>query len=274
MVNLFIAVPCYGGKLHADFAQSLLRLTAELGVEKIDCTVDFIGTESLICRARNTFVSKFYANPRYTHLLFLDSDLIFNPKAIITMIKRNKELIGCPYPKKMYNVEKMNALQEEGIPFHDMMGKHSTLITDINYNFISDDANTKYLSEGSCYLAKDIPTGCMLIKRSALTAMMMAYPERQFRNNIFGLDSRQNDYYFDFFATGVVEGIYLSEDYYFCFLAKSIALECWIECGYTFGHIGVNTYYGNLEEQLQNFGMSDSLNLDKKLLSKYNETSK
>jgi len=273
MINLFIGIPCYGGKLHCDFAQSLMRLTAELGVNNINCSIEFIGTESLICRARNNLVSKFYANPQFTHLLFLDSDLIFNPKAITAMISRKKEIIGCPYPKKMYNLNKMNTLQEEGVTTVDMLGKLSTLITDINYNFINDESS-KYISEGSAFLAKDVPTGCMLIKRSAITAMMMAYPERQYRNNIYGLDERQANYYFDLFATGVIKGIYLSEDYYFCFLAKDIGLECWIETGFTFGHIGSNTFYGNLDEQFKRFGMNDNLNLDKKLLHKYNESSK
>ena len=29
-MSIFIAVPCYGGQIHAEFAQSLLKLVSEL----------------------------------------------------------------------------------------------------------------------------------------------------------------------------------------------------------------------------------------------------
>jgi len=269
MINLFIAVPAYGGKVYAEFTRCLLRLTGELGVRKIRHHVEFLTSESLISRGRNTLVAKFYSKKEFTHLLFLDADLLFNHLAIIAMLSRKKEIIGCPYPKKMYNLNKINELLQSGSTAEDILGEKQSLITDMNYNALEN--NVFIPKEGSCIEAKDIPTGCMLIKRSAITAMMLYYHDRQYQNNIAGLDENANKYYFDLFATGVVKNMYLSEDYYFCFLARSIGLQCWIESGFTFGHIGSTIYYGNLEEQLQHFGANDGLNLDKKLLLSYNE---
>ena len=110
MINLFIAIPAYGGKIHAEFTRCLLRLTSELGCRKIGHHVEFLSTESLISRGRNTLIAKFYSDPKYTHILFLDSDLLFSHMSIISMILRQKEIIACPYPKKMYNANKLDEL--------------------------------------------------------------------------------------------------------------------------------------------------------------------
>ena len=82
-MSIFIAVPCYGGQIHAEFAQSLLKLVSELKKNEIEHTVEFLTSESLISRGRNSLVAKFYAESIYTHLLFLDADLIFNYNAIL-----------------------------------------------------------------------------------------------------------------------------------------------------------------------------------------------
>ena len=270
MINLFIAIPAFGGKVHARFTSSLISLSNLLNKEKVNHTIEFLTTESLISRGRNSMIAEFYSNPNYSHILFLDSDLIFNPKAVLVMLSRKKEIIGCPYPKKIYNLEKLSKLLSEDTDIDTIFKEKAGLITDINYNLEDLEANPE---TDLCILAKDIPTGFMLLKRSAITAMMINYTNRQYRNNIAGMKSNNDHYYFDLFGTGVVDGIYLSEDYFFCYLARKIGLECWLETGFTFGHIGSNTFYGNLHEQLVKYGTDDNLNLDKNILNDHNNES-
>lgn len=259
-MSLFIAVPCFGGKVHAGFTQSLLKLCESLKEKNIDHHVSFLEHESLISRGRNTLIAKFYADPKNRLCLFLDSDLLFNPDAVLKMISENKELIGCPYPKKIINWEKVkdyttlnswDKLQTEGL-------NH---ITDINYN-VKPEFD---LNKSSVIEALDVPTGFMLIKRSVITALMISYPERQYVNNIAGMEQGLKNYFFDFFGTGVINGIYLSEDYYFCHLVRKLGIKLYLETGFTFGHIGSFTYYGNLALQLYN-DKDDKNNRDKVLL--------
>ena len=256
-MSIFIAIPCYGGQLHSDFAQCLLRLVKDLKKHEIEHTVEFLASESLISRGRNSLVAKFYADPDWSHLLFLDADLVFNQNAIIKMLMEDKELIGCPYPKKRYNWDKVSRLIKKNEKPQDSL----SLFTDINYNLESGIKSFK----SSCIEAKDIPTGCMLIKRSIITALMLKYPERQYKNNIAGLPTATNNYFYDLFGTGVVDNIYLSEDYYFCYLCKTLGIKLWLETGFTFGHIGREIFYGNLAEQLVEY-KGDELNLDLKHL--------
>lgn len=255
---LFIAVPAYGGVCYTDFTNSLIKLSNMLNEVKLPHTIEFLNSDSLISRARNSLVAKFYSNPDNEYLLFLDSDLIFNPNAVIKMLQSDKEVIGCCYPKKKLNWDKIKATNELG------EDEKLSLITDINYNVYPGE---KEVIGTSLIRAKDIPTGFMCIKREVITALMLNYPERKYKNNIAGFDDAMKNYYYDLFGTGVVDGIYLSEDYYFCHLCTEVGIKLYLETGFTFGHIGRETFYGNLALQLNHF-KNDNMNADVMLLKK------
>lgn len=255
---IMIGVPCYGSQVYCEFTQSLLKLSQLLNKAQVKHEVVFLGSESLISRARNSLVAKFYSDSTFSHLLFLDADLMFNPECVLKMLSHEKELIGCPYPKKCINFKKLNNVEEPEENLH--------LITDVNYNLKQKGTLNKTLIE-----ARDAPTGCMLIRRSVITALMLAYPERKYKNNISGMGGSQDNYFYDFFATGVVDGYYLSEDYYFCHLVRNLDIPIYLEIGYTFGHIGKQIFYGNLMAQFEKYGFEDNLNLDKLYLSNSND---
>ena len=255
-MSILIAIPCFGGKLEAEFCQSLLLLVSCFKENNIPHEVEFLCNESLISRARNTFINKFYSNPQHSHLLFLDADLVINPLSIISLLKSDKELIGCPYAKKVYNWDKILKYIKENptLTSEEIHKKSLSLFTDTNYNF---DKNNIEI-EGSLIKSKDIPTGCMLIRRSVITALILKYPERKYKSNIAG---QNGDYFYDFFGVGVVNNVYLSEDYFFCHLCREVGIYPWLETNYTLGHIGRTIFYNNLSEQMVNF-KNDKLNLD------------
>ena len=255
-----IGIPCYGSQVFCEFTQSLLKLVQLFNDNNIEHEVVFLGSESLISRARNSLTAKFYSESKFSHLLFLDADLIFNPESIIKMLGEDKELIGCPYPKKKYNWNKVfdNSLDPSKAE------QELFLYTDVYYNLLK-----KGKMVGTVLETKDIPTGCMLIRRSVITALMLARPNRKYQNNIAGMEEDgMNNYFYDLFGTGVIDGVYLSEDYYFCHLVRELGINCYLESGYTFGHIGKEIFYGNLYAQIQKYGFNDKTNLDKIAIKK------
>ena len=68
-----------------------MQLVALAAVNKIEIQFGTIGNESLITRARNTLVQLFMDGD-YTHLLFIDADLAFDPKAVLRMLEFDKDL--------------------------------------------------------------------------------------------------------------------------------------------------------------------------------------
>ena len=60
----------------------------------------FLFNESLITRARNYLVDEFLNRSDCTHMLFIDSDIHFDPKDVIALLALDRDVIGGPYPKK------------------------------------------------------------------------------------------------------------------------------------------------------------------------------
>ena len=99
MYKIFIGTPCYGGMITADYFKSCMQLVALAASKKIELQFATIGNESLITRARNTIVQLFMDHD-YTHLMFIDADLAFNPESVIRMIEFDKDVVTGVYPRK------------------------------------------------------------------------------------------------------------------------------------------------------------------------------
>ena len=97
--KLFVATPMYGGNCLGMYAKSCLDLQGLCTQYGIEVRFSFIFNESLITRARNYLVDEFLRSG-FTHLLFLDSDIHFDPRDVIALLALDKDVIGAPYPKK------------------------------------------------------------------------------------------------------------------------------------------------------------------------------
>ena len=104
--KIFIGTPCYGNMLTADYFKSCLQLTALATQKKIELQFGTIGNESLVTRARNTLVQLFMDNKNYTHLLFIDADLAFNPESVFRMLDLDEDVVTGVYPRKQINSTK------------------------------------------------------------------------------------------------------------------------------------------------------------------------
>lgn len=88
--RLLIAIPCMD-YLHAEFVKSLVQLTTHLSREGIAFAVD-IHAGSLVYMARNRMACK-AVNESFTHLLFIDSDMVFDESIVETLMFSDKEMV-------------------------------------------------------------------------------------------------------------------------------------------------------------------------------------
>lgn len=105
--NILIAVPAYGGSTKNETVYSLIALTFELLQRRIPFRpiIDEFGD---VEKARNWLAS--YAlslKATFTHILFIDYDLIFTPGAIMKMINADRPVIAvnCPLRKGANKLE-------------------------------------------------------------------------------------------------------------------------------------------------------------------------
>ena len=200
--KVHICMPCYGGMLTESTFMSFVRwgISAELRPELcryrwgntarqlgIDFTVETLTNESLISRARNTLVAKFLANKESTHLMFIDSDIGWEPWHLLLLLHHDKDVIGGMYPLKGLPIKWcINAVEN---------GEEEDL--------------------GRLIEVSKTGTGFMLIKRHVFEKLVTHPATVPFVNDI-GLDEALNKDMKTFFDTDVREGRYYSEDWTFC----------------------------------------------------------
>lgn len=212
-MKLFLALPVYGG-YNAHFVHCLLELVAA----KRDYPIvirPHVG-DSLVARARNNLAAQFLASD-CTHLLFLDTDLIFSPAHITKLVEHARNGCGVVcglYPKKQRELGWVcNILDSAEPPAEDGLQR------------------VKYAG-----------TGCMLIARTMFDVLRKNFPEIEY-------DPDEGDapgVKWDFFATGVrgFEGRrrYLSEDWMFCQRVLDCGQDIWMDTTVILKHVGEFIY--------------------------------
>ena len=88
--RLLIAVPCTD-YMHADFVKSLVNMTSHMQREGIAHevvlhvgTLVYLGRDSLCCKAMND---------GFTHILFIDSDMVFHETAVEDLAFCGKDFV-------------------------------------------------------------------------------------------------------------------------------------------------------------------------------------
>ena len=114
--RLMIAVPT-NDYIHVDFMKSLIGLTEELNRRKVAYKVE-IHAGTLVYIARNRLACQ-AVNEGYTHVLWLDSDMVFNEKTVEDLMDCGKEMVcGAfvsrrpPYGPCVYSSIRQNDIQK------------------------------------------------------------------------------------------------------------------------------------------------------------------
>ena len=235
-MKLFVPLICYNHTCNTEYMMSILKLLNTAKETGLNMSFYPIFFESLVSRARNAAVAHFLEDPENTHLLFIDSDIIFEPEDVFKLLQADKEVVAGIYPKKYIVWDRLKKNPEsERVDFP--MGGTLTMTED---NLIE----LEYL-----------PTGFLLISRTAIEKIITAHPELKYRNDIDGYMSAGDNFY-DLFKVGIRNGIYESEDWGFCSLWKGVGGKVLIHPDINVKHLGWHEYSGNLMkfiiEQMEN----------------------
>ena len=95
--SLFIAMPCYDS-VKINTMLSIFQLIQQLGKSGVEVGINTMKSP-LIHQARNYLTSVFLTTD-YTHLLFIDSDIEFQPEAVLHMLVAKKDIVCTPYRAK------------------------------------------------------------------------------------------------------------------------------------------------------------------------------
>ena len=282
--KLFVATPMYGGMNHGLYMKSSLDLQAVMSRYGVDTKFSFLFNESLITRARNYLVDEFLRSD-CTHLLFIDSDIHYDPRDVIALMALDKEVIGAPYPKKSINWGNVAAAARK----HPTMEAKEleTLVGEYVFNVVK---GTSQFQVTEPLEVMEIGTGFMMVKREVFTKFADAYPHLRYKPDHVGQANFDGSRYIHaYFDTVIDKGYnfedihrlmerasngedvteeaktmlaleegashrYLSEDYMFCQWWRNIGGQIYLCPWMKTQHIGTYAFTGNMPAVAQYTG--------------------
>lgn len=225
--HVVLLTPCYGGTCHVNYVNSLIQTVGLFLTLGISLKVEFCKNDSLVSRARNNLVARAMADPRTTHLFFVDSDIAWNPVDMVKLLLADKSIVGGVYPVKSYNWEN---LADPKFVETTLATKNASVLRDsitdgefIRQRLVRYNINFENVSETGGLEIRDnlvevrhLATGFMMLKRSTIEQMMMAFPETKYVDDVGFLSPTESEFAYALFDCGVVNGHYYSEDWMFC----------------------------------------------------------
>jgi len=241
--SIYLAVPCYGCLMMNTFAASIIALQALCAQRGVPIYMDFVGNESLIERARNILVKRFLQTEGFTHFMFIDADIGFNPESVLRLLDFDKDVTSAVYPKKSINWEHVKEKIASGSP----EGIHQMGL-DFNINIKShEQPNNGFVR------VLDVATGFLMMKRGVLERMYKHYEKELFAvNDIIGQSVKD---YVAIFACMIDPDTkrFLSEDYAFCRRYQLMGGDIWADITTPLSHTGTHVFSGNIKERFTMF---------------------
>ena len=257
--KIFVATPMYGGQCAGMYSKACIDLATMCANYGVECRFFFIFNESLITRARNYLVDEFLRAEEFTHLMFIDADINFNPKDVLSLAvlcDDERPIIGGPYGKKCIAWERIRQAVDIGIA-DEQPDELAKFTGDFVFNPVQ---GTKEMQINEPVEVLEIGTGFMMAQREVFTRWKEAYPQFNYKPDHNRSENFTGDRYIHAYFDTVIDnekylGLatnhsdrYLSEDYAFCQLARHIGEKIYLCPWMKLGHVGTYVFDGTMAD--------------------------
>ena len=216
--GILICVPAMGQQMCAATALSLYTTAQFLAAKNILNRMTWYAAAD-IEDIRNLFVTAWYdGHPEFSHMLFVDADMGFEPELIRDFIRFDKPLMGVLYAKRKMPASIVGTVHE------------GHTINDVVHGFIP---------------ATGLGCGVMLISREVITTMLEKMPElsdpipSSLAEATPDLKLTRIIRAFDKIRNGDMR---LSEDMAFCHRWRECGGEVWANVNHKISHVGPFDY--------------------------------
>ena len=251
--RIMVCTPMYGGMCSGMYAKACCDLATLSTKYQMDLKYFYLFNESLIPRARNYLVDEFMRS-EYTHLMFIDADIHFDPNDVLALAALDKDIIGGPYPKKCIAWEKVRNAVDTGLADED-----PNILEQYTGDYVFNPVeNTHQIKVSEPVEVLEIGTGFMMITRKVFDDFREAFPQFTYRpdhnrSEHFAGD-RMIHAYFDTVIDskaylGDISGDserYLSEDYFFCQFVRRLGYQIFLCPWMKLGHMGTYVFSGSM----------------------------
>jgi glycosyltransferase involved in cell wall biosynthesis len=215
--SIHIAMPCYDS-VKINTMISIVKLVKELTMAGLKFEINTMKSP-YIAYARNILTAKFLQREE-DYLLFIDSDLEFEPECVLKMLITEKDVICTPYRVKTNEPDS------------------------VKYTVSIQDPKNVKIFQGGLVEIDNGPAGMMLIKRTVFEKMIKDYPDKEIKVNT-NEDTFPNDLrVYNFWDSNFKDGVWKGEDIYFCDLARQSGFKVFANLDSTLTHHGSFGYKG------------------------------
>ena len=254
--SIFVATPVHS-EVSIHYTKSLLELQKH-GFKNGYKVYFQLMKSSLVTQGRNMCVAAFLKS-KATHMLFIDSDIGFEPGAAERLVNCNKELVSIPYPLKDMNFDKAIHMFKAG-----KIKTAKDLKNKAFYRYpMKVPENDQIKVENGCIEVTHSPTGFMMIRRDCLDKMIKHYGETMQieQDQIMNGKNEKLKHFYNFFDTMYIpeKKHYLGEDFAFCKRWRDIGGKCYAWVNDYIAHVGEHRYVGRFADELISNQNSDNL---------------
>lgn len=207
--HVFIATPTHDGKPCAEHVVSLVKTIPVLLKDGLTYTHSFCIGNALVHDARNRMVA-WFMDSTATDLLFIDSDIAWEPEDALRLARSPHDVIGGAYRQKRDDQELYNAAG---------LKTAVTNLVEVDY----------------------IGAGFLKISRRAIDKLCKAHPGKKYAGPD-GLDC------FGLFEAPIENGKLTGEDALFCRRWRAAGGKVFLDPDMTLHHVGTRCYTGNFRD--------------------------
>jgi glycosyltransferase involved in cell wall biosynthesis len=219
--HLYIATPCYTGRVDLGTMGSLLLELPRLGDAGIKVTFGDFRGNSMIAHARSWLLAQFLGTTA-THIVFVDDDITWEPGAMLRLVEHGVDFVAGIYPMRS-----------------DPLGFHC--------RFLKDRPELKGDPEHPSLLEVDgVPAGFMCVSRHAVEQMVLKYPKSRFADA-----SSPNGFAWALFDNIHEGDVYYGEDYSFCLRHRRIGGRIFVDPEMKMSHVGMKAFTGSFGQWLK-----------------------
>lgn len=237
MIRVMIATPMYNSQCTAGYTISMINLVQEAAKDaSIDLKMLYALNESLIPKTRSMLAHAFLKGDA-DYLLFIDSDLAFDGRQIIRMIKTGKDLVCGIYPKKKINWQQVRHAVINGVATENLQSAGS------EYLYHPSMGKNPNEDKDELVEIEKAGTGMMLIHRRVFDTLRDQVPTFRLEDAVDNV-SGKDDIFHEYFRAGTdpKTGIYLHEDFYFCHLWRQTGGKIYAPKWVQLQHIGTHIF--------------------------------
>lgn len=224
-MSITIALPSHDQKLFLDTSMALGHSMCALMNNGVKFNISTMPGDSMVARARNSLISSWYREMDTEYLMFIDTDMGWNPNDMIRLLM----------DAKVGDYDVVAAI-----------GRRKTDESESYCYLMFDDNRAMVDPKTGCFEVRSVGAAFMLISRRIVQKMIESFGDE--------VDYIHTDgkLYWELFWNGrMPDRHYWSEDYTFCDLVRKVGSRVMVNPHIALTHWGTKGWYGALSKSGQ-----------------------